>query len=91
MTTPNTSAKTAGQPAMNCQEALPRLYEFIDNELSLEEVQAIQDHLNGCDSCTYELKVRAKLKQIVSETCFDPAPADLRQRVAARLAAAKAQ
>ncbi|MCL1898504.1 MAG: mycothiol system anti-sigma-R factor [Micrococcales bacterium] len=84
------TAEGAGSVAYNCEDALPRLYQFIDNELTLEEVQAMHDHLNGCESCTFELTVRVKLKQIIAESCFDPAPEGLRQRVAERLAALKA-
>ena len=91
MTKQDVSVEGVEPLAYNCEDALPRLYQFIDNELTLEEVQAMQDHLDGCKSCTYELTVRAKLKQIIAESCFDPAPEGLRQRVADRLSVLKAQ
>jgi len=92
MTTPEASPIGQANPlTYTCEEAMPRLYDYIDNELTLEELQAMQDHIDGCESCTYEHRVRVKLKQIISESCFEPAPEGLRERVAARLAALHAQ
>jgi mycothiol system anti-sigma-R factor len=69
----------------SCEDALPRLYHYIDKELSLDELQAVSDHLNGCGSCAYEAGVRLKLKQIVREACLEAAPQSLKDRVAARI------
>ncbi|MDR1188534.1 MAG: mycothiol system anti-sigma-R factor [Bifidobacteriaceae bacterium] len=69
-----------------CEEALPRLYQFIDEELSERELEAMRDHLDGCDNCAYEHEVRSKLKTVVREACLDVAPPSLRDKVVGRLA-----
>ena len=86
MTRPHTSARQAAVLNYTCEDCLPRLYEFIDNELSIEELQAMQDHLDGCDNCTYEHEVRTRLKDVVHDKCFEPAPPGLRERVVASIA-----
>ncbi|MDR2373502.1 MAG: mycothiol system anti-sigma-R factor [Bifidobacteriaceae bacterium] len=70
----------------DCEEALPRLYHFIDEELQAHELEAMRDHLDGCDNCAYEHEVRSKLKNVIREACVDTAPPSVRQRVVARLA-----
>jgi mycothiol system anti-sigma-R factor len=80
------SQSTASVAAYSCEDALPRLFEFVDNELSLGDLKAVQDHLEGCESCAYEHEVRFKLKSVIHEKCFEPAPQELKKRVAANIA-----
>ncbi|MDR1441429.1 MAG: mycothiol system anti-sigma-R factor [Bifidobacteriaceae bacterium] len=68
-----------------CEEALPRLYRFIDEELDEHELEAMRDHLDGCDNCAYEHEVRTKLKSVIREACLDAAPPSLRAKVVDRL------
>ncbi|MDR1635106.1 MAG: mycothiol system anti-sigma-R factor [Bifidobacteriaceae bacterium] len=68
-----------------CEDALPRLHQFIDEELSVLELDAMRDHLDGCDNCAHEHEVRTKLKSVVRRACRDVAPLSLRSKVAARL------
>lgn len=36
---------------MRCEEVLLRLWEYLDEELSPEEVELVQAHLRGCPRC----------------------------------------
>ncbi|MDR0591675.1 MAG: mycothiol system anti-sigma-R factor [Bifidobacteriaceae bacterium] len=74
----------------DCEEALPRLYQFIDAELAIHELEAMRDHLDGCDNCAYEHEVRSKLKRIIREACLEVAPPSLRDKVVGRLAQLRA-
>ncbi|MDR2566876.1 MAG: mycothiol system anti-sigma-R factor [Bifidobacteriaceae bacterium] len=69
-----------------CEDALPRLYQFIDQELAVHELDAMRDHLDCCDSCAYEREVRTKLKNVIRAACIEVAPPTLRAKVSARLA-----
>ncbi|MDR0365858.1 MAG: mycothiol system anti-sigma-R factor [Bifidobacteriaceae bacterium] len=73
-----------------CEDALPRLYHFIDEELSYHELEAMRDHLDGCDNCSYEAEVRVKLKSVIREACLEAAPTHLRDKVSARIAEMRA-
>jgi anti-sigma factor (TIGR02949 family) len=71
---------------MTCEAAFRRLDDYLDRELSPEEMQRVEEHLRICEICTSEFVfeasvltgVRRKLQSI-------EAPADLLARIAARL------
>lgn len=65
-----------------CEEALRRLDDYLDRELSAEEMTLVREHLETCAACASEFtfearvlgEVREKLRRIV-------APAELRERL----------
>jgi anti-sigma factor (TIGR02949 family) len=71
---------------MTCEAAFRRLDDYLDRELSPEEMQRVEEHLRICEICTSEFVfeasvltgVRRKLQSIA-------APPDLLARIAARL------
>lgn len=67
-----------GQP---CSSTLKHLYEFLDQELSPEQVHTIQAHLNACPECAdvkdFELMVREKMRS----SCAQQAPEQLKARL----------
>lgn len=68
---------------LSCEEVFRRLDDFLDRELSADEMQMVQTHLDVCAQCANEFDferrtldaVREKLQRI-------EAPADLRRRIA---------
>jgi anti-sigma factor (TIGR02949 family) len=74
---------------MTCEAAFRRLDDFLDRQLSAEEMRLVEEHLHTCAACTREFTfeasvlagVRRKLRSI-------EAPADLLARVAAQLSRA---
>lgn len=65
----------------NCEEALDRLFEFIDRELSDEDFITIAEHLDNCPPCEAELRINERIKQIVSQCPKEAPPEELRLRV----------
>jgi anti-sigma factor (TIGR02949 family) len=71
---------------MTCEEAFRRLDDYLDRELSPDEMRLVVEHLQTCEVCTSEFVfeasvltgVRRKLQAIA-------APPDLLARIAARL------
>ena len=74
----------------SCVEALDRLYEYIDNELPPEDVRRVAEHLQNCTNCDAERRVNERIKEIVSGCPKEAAPEDLRARVLAVIAEARA-
>ena len=74
----------------SCEEALDRLYEYIDNELPPEELRRVGAHLQECSGCDAERRVNERIKEIVSACPKEAAPDDLRERVLAVIAEARA-
>jgi mycothiol system anti-sigma-R factor len=72
-----------------CSEVLDRVYEYLDGELDRQRVHVIKEHLDECGPCLAEYGLEDAVKSIVKRSCSDPAPADLRSKVLARIQAAR--
>lgn len=71
---------------IDCQEALDRLYEFLDEELTPELAEEVRQHLEACAPC---LKLSAfesaYLRFLEARTRAKAAPEALRRRVLERM------
>ncbi len=73
---------------VTCESAFRRLDDFLDRQLSADEMRLVEEHLHVCEACTREFAfeasvlagVRQKLRSI-------SAPPDLLTRIAALLKA----
>ena len=69
-----------------CADVFARLADYLDRELSAEEVRLVEDHLELCEVCAsefrFEERVLAGLRQRVRS---DTVPETLRQRVTSML------
>lgn len=67
-----------GQP---CSSSLKHLYEFLDRELSPEQLRTVQAHLDACPECAdvkdFELMIREKMRS----SCAQQAPEQLKARL----------
>ena len=72
-----------------CSEVLDRVYEYIDGELDGGRAHEIRHHLDECSPCLKEFGLEEAVKAIVRRSCSDPAPAELRAKVLAHIAAAR--
>jgi len=52
---------------LNCEQALHRLFEFLDHELGAQEREAVQYHLSTCRSCFSRADFERRLKQKLGE------------------------
>lgn len=64
-----------------CEEALDKLFEFIDHELPDEELARIGEHLEDCPPCEAERQINEKIKKLASQCGGECAPDDLRSRI----------
>ena len=75
-----------------CEEAIRRLDDYLDRELTPHEMQLVQEHLAVCALCASEYafeasaleRLRDKLKRI-------PVPADLMTKVSSALERARGE
>mgnify|MGYP001416595571 CR=1 FL=1 len=65
----------------DCEDALAKLYEFIDHEIDTASCDQIESHLESCADCLTEFQMEQVVKMIVSRSCTETAPAPLRERV----------
>ena len=66
----------------DCEEALDRLYHFLDGELTEERRVEIRRHLDDCAPCLDAFDFEAELKAVIAKKCREQVPDQLRQRVA---------
>jgi anti-sigma factor (TIGR02949 family) len=75
-----------------CEEAFRRLDDYLDRELSPEEMAAVHEHLETCAVCTrefvYEASLLAEVRRKLRRVSVSP---DLLARIARQLAEAAGQ
>lgn len=68
--------------SLDCDEALERVYEFLDGELTTEVEQAIQRHLAVCARCEPKFEHERVFLAFLSERVrLERAPPELRRRI----------
>lgn len=70
---------------IDCRSALKLLSDYLDDELSADVREAIQQHLTVCHRCTVVFDTTRQTLQIVSSVEPFEVPVDVRSRLDARL------
>ena len=69
------------EPHDRCGEAMSRLWDYIDGELTPESAAAVRTHLDACARCFPELDFHRGFCEFLRRTCEEPIPPELRRRV----------
>lgn len=69
------------QRKLTCEQALHRLFEFLDHELDAEERDAMQYHLSACRSCFSRADFERRLKQQLQGLRLEEPVGKARERV----------
>ena len=69
----------------DCDDAVHRLYHFLDGELDDERRAHLQRHLDECLPCLEAFDFEAELRQVIAMKCRDQVPESLRLRIAAAI------
>jgi mycothiol system anti-sigma-R factor len=76
----------------DCREVLDRVYEYLDGEMNVIDLNKIREHLDECSPCLKEYDLDVALKALVRRSCAcEPAPAALRERIMVRISEARLQ
>jgi mycothiol system anti-sigma-R factor len=70
---------------MDCDDALHRMYVYLDGEVTVWRRWKITRHLHRCPPCAQGYDFEVELRQVVSSRCRDSVPEELRQRIARAL------
>jgi anti-sigma factor (TIGR02949 family) len=81
MTPEGTTAPDDAEHAVDCRQALSRLFEFLDEEIDEADGDAIRQHLADCEPCLAEYDLEDHLKKLVRRSCAEHAPDQLRVRI----------
>jgi mycothiol system anti-sigma-R factor len=66
---------------IDCEEALRRLFDYLDAELHGEPEREMQQHLERCRTCFSRLEFEKRLKAHVGELCSESVPKELQERI----------
>jgi anti-sigma factor (TIGR02949 family) len=66
---------------IGCEQALKRLLEFIDRELSDSEHDSVERHLRTCRGCCSRMEFESRLKERLSALSTEDVPSTARDRV----------
>jgi len=66
----------------DCDDAVHRLYHFLDGELDDSKRQHIQQHLDECLPCLEAFDFEAELRTVIAQKCREQVPDRLRDRIA---------
>ena len=66
---------------IDCEEALRRLFEYLDAELHGEPQREMQQHLERCRSCFSRVEFEKRLKAYTAELGHEPVPTDVARRI----------
>jgi mycothiol system anti-sigma-R factor len=70
---------------VDCDDALFRVYEYLDGELTMWRRRAISRHLDECPPCADGFTFEVELRRIVVSKCREEVPHTLRVRIAETL------
>ncbi len=68
---------------INCQEALERLFEYLDGELTARNAAEIRRHVEVCEGCYPEVKFTTEFRDALHRAALGQpvCPESLRERV----------
>jgi mycothiol system anti-sigma-R factor len=70
---------------MDCEQAIHRVYEYLDGELTVWRRRAIARHLDECPPCAQGFVFEIELRRVIVSKCRDDVPPELRRRIASAL------
>ncbi len=69
----------------DCRRVLDELWVYLDRECPNDLASAIHLHIEHCPPCLDRAEFELQLRLLIASKCRDNAPADLRERITARL------
>ena len=64
-----------------CQEALLKVYEYLDGHLTIERQTIIQTHIDVCDHCSDTYTFEMHVRKVVARRCTDQVPHELKAKI----------
>jgi anti-sigma factor (TIGR02949 family) len=91
MSSSETVSGHAVHGAVNCEQALGKLFEFLDSELPEADADRIRAHLEYCEPCLAEYDVEEHVRALVRRSCSECPPVELHVRIRQSLTVLRTQ
>jgi anti-sigma factor (TIGR02949 family) len=72
---------TIEQKKIDCEEAIRKMLEYLDNELEHQDHESLEEHLHSCRSCFSRMEFEKRLKEMVKTVTREKVPEDLQERI----------
>lgn len=66
---------------ISCREAVRRLWDHLENDLSDQDQDAVEEHLSFCRRCCGELEFADELRRVLTAAATVDLPADVQGRL----------
>ena len=66
---------------ISCDDAVRRLWEYLDGSVGLADKEAIEEHLSVCKRCCGEAEFADELRRFMSSHAYDELPEGARDRL----------
>ncbi len=66
---------------IQCEEAIQKMLEYLDEEVYQDDKEAIHNHLDSCRECYTRMEFEQRLKGMVRESKSNSAPSGLGSRI----------
>lgn len=91
--TPDTPCTAGGAPRntgmLDCESVMRQLWDYLDQQLTKETMQAIHAHLDDCQHCRPQAEFRRAFERVVAEAREEVSETEtLRERIRVALRAA---
>lgn len=73
---------------MDCREAITKLYMFLDDEITAEEVSNFKEHIERCGHCNEVALFYEKFKKVMKTSFELEAPVELKEKLISSIKAA---
>jgi mycothiol system anti-sigma-R factor len=70
---------------MDCEQAIHRVYEYLDGELTMWRRRAITRHLDECPPCADGFVFEVELRRVIVWKCHEEVPPELKAKIAKAL------
>ena len=64
-----------------CEEAVEKLYEYLDGELDGPTMQEVEAHLTKCSPCLEAFDFQDQLRKVVRDKCSEEMPYAMKSRI----------
>ena len=66
---------------MNCEETKKHVHEYLQKELTEEELDAITAHIANCDHCEWEYDFESVLSNVIKVSCSETPADEIAERI----------
>ena len=70
---------------ISCEETKQHVHEYLQRELSEDELEAITAHIANCDHCEWEYDFENTLSTVIKVSCTEATPEEIAQRIISKI------